>query len=423
MGPLPQHDPLSEIAVWASVPKTPVQSAAPITLADFDLGNFIAAHLNVRRGPLPWDGRGEKWELEVCPFNTDHTGGCAVVTRGHDGTIGFKCHHNGCADKHWRDLRVRFEGSRSVAAQMNPSMSRLRVEDLPNIWDLDAPDVRYMIEPELPEGAVVAITGDSGCGKSTLVSHWAGVAMNAGRSVLVLDRENPVSMVRDRLMRLGISRNELLFYWGGWLGEEAPQPSDAVVLAWVGKCSPKPLVIVDSLVAFQPGNENDAVETRRWMHQCRRVANTGATVAVIHHSGRSESNQDYRGSSDFKAAIDQGFVVTNLGTPGRLGTLKLRCFKSRLGFAGEVVYQCTGGRLSRVQNRGGNDESRFRELLRAHPGITTSEFERLATEGKLGRNLARNWLTEQFNLGAVNRESVGKNGFRYFLTRGGEQGN
>src|SRR5262249_10497770 len=72
----------------------------------FNLEEWIQRHdLKVRRGPLPWNGRGEKWELDRCPFNADHTGGCAVITRGYDGKLGFKCQHNSCAGKGWRELR------------------------------------------------------------------------------------------------------------------------------------------------------------------------------------------------------------------------------------------------------------------------------------------------------------------------------
>lgn len=75
--------------------RTP-RSASGKAGGEFQLVAWIARHgLNVKRGPVEWEGHGDKWELEVCPFNPEHTGGCAVITRGHDnGALGFKCHHN-----------------------------------------------------------------------------------------------------------------------------------------------------------------------------------------------------------------------------------------------------------------------------------------------------------------------------------------
>ncbi len=75
-----------------------------------------------------------------------------------------------------------------------------RVIDLPSVRDCGAAEIEYLREPELPRGAVVALTGDSGSGKSTLVTAWA---RDVVVPVLFLDRENPVSVFIDRLDRLG----------------------------------------------------------------------------------------------------------------------------------------------------------------------------------------------------------------------------
>ena len=73
------RNPVQEVVDWASEAREP-EVVAPMNGATFNLESFIQRHLVVRRGPLPWDRRGRKWELETCPFNAEHTGGCAVVT-------------------------------------------------------------------------------------------------------------------------------------------------------------------------------------------------------------------------------------------------------------------------------------------------------------------------------------------------------
>ena len=57
------RNPLLDVASWASEPTRP-EVAAPVNGTGFNLESFIARHLVVRRGPLPWDSRGPKWELE-----------------------------------------------------------------------------------------------------------------------------------------------------------------------------------------------------------------------------------------------------------------------------------------------------------------------------------------------------------------------
>jgi hypothetical protein len=64
------------------------------------------------------------------------------------------------------------------------------------------------------------------------------------------------------------------------------------------------------------------------MSQLRRLADMGAAVIVLHHSGKGESARDYRGSSDIKAAIDVGYLLTNMGDGG-LDRLRLKAFKTR----------------------------------------------------------------------------------------------
>jgi hypothetical protein len=247
------------------------------------------------------------------------------------------------------------------------------ITDIPAVRDCGQHAIEYLRKPELPRGAVIGLTGDSGSGKSTLALAWAGEVAAAGTPVLVLDRENPISVVAERLERLGITDGALLRYWGGWLAEPPPQPNDPAVLDWVKSCEPRPLMIVDSMVAFHGGDENDAGETRAFMQQCRTVADLGGTVVVVHHDGKADTSKDYRGSSDFKASLDEGFHITNLpGPDGRLGTLCLRCYKSRFGFAGELLYRYNASQFVRDQDPSAPSQTiseRLTELLRTNPGM------------------------------------------------------
>src|SRR5260370_24861246 len=83
------------------------------------------------------------------------------------------------------------------------------VADLPSVRDRSFDSVRYLIEPELPEGAVVALTGDSESGKSSLATAWARELSARGSQALVLDRDNPLQVIRDRFDRLHIVENTI----------------------------------------------------------------------------------------------------------------------------------------------------------------------------------------------------------------------
>jgi putative DNA primase/helicase len=114
-----RRNPIEEVVSWVPA-STAAKVAEPVNGTGFNLESFIARNLAVRRGPLAWDGRGRKWELEICPFNAEHTGGCAVVTERSNGQFGFKCQHNGCRDKHWRDVRELFDGPRPEGQHPGP---------------------------------------------------------------------------------------------------------------------------------------------------------------------------------------------------------------------------------------------------------------------------------------------------------------
>jgi KaiC/GvpD/RAD55 family RecA-like ATPase len=291
------------------------------------------------------------------------------------------------------------------------------IAGIPPIRDCGKDAIEYLHYPELPRGAVVALTGDSGSGKSTLASAWAG-EVAAGTPVLVLDRENPIMVVAERLERLRITDGGLLRFWGGWLPEPAPQPNDPAVVEWVKTCDPRPLIVVDSMIAFHGGDENDAAETRAFMQQSRTLADLGATVLVLHHDGKAETAKEYRGSSDFKAAVDAAFHVSNFGADGRLDTLRLHCFKSRFGFFGDVVYHYADGRFIRDEDKNAAARTvteQLTELLGSNPGISAVEFERLAGDRNLGRNRARTFLDGGIASGDIRCEKGPHNTRRHHL--------
>ncbi|MFA6561192.1 MAG: phage/plasmid primase, P4 family [Verrucomicrobiia bacterium] len=96
---------------------------------------FIDRHLvECKPGPaMPYDG-GFKWVLGSCPFNSDHNNRSAVIVIKQDGTLGFKCHHDGCKGNNWRALRARFEPKSGTQDDHEGSM----VLDVPGDEDLVA---------------------------------------------------------------------------------------------------------------------------------------------------------------------------------------------------------------------------------------------------------------------------------------------
>jgi energy-coupling factor transporter ATP-binding protein EcfA2 len=311
-----------------------------------------------------------------------------------------------------------------------PADVRVVIDDIPSVRTFADQRITYVVPPIIPDAGITGLTGDSGCGKSTLSTYLAGLVASGGasftgqqceqRQVLYLDRENPAAVVYERLCRLGVEDGGTFKYWGGWLPCEAPAPGSPAVIDWATHCNPKPLIIVDSLIAFIEGDENSSTEIRAFMHQLRQLANLGCPVIVLHHVGKGETSREYRGSSDFKASLDIGLSLTNLGDGAKLGRLRLKAFKTRFLLADDdLILHYRDGRFEADERPNAVSRTvteQLTALLRAHPGAMTGEFEGLAVAKGLGRDRARQFLEDGIRIRYIRAEAYGNRGKRHFLT-------
>jgi RecA/RadA recombinase len=74
----------------------------------FDLQAWLTEHNVPIRETISMGG-GTKYVLECCPFNSAHDKKDAAVFQLSDGSFGFKCFHNSCSDKHWKEFRLHYE--------------------------------------------------------------------------------------------------------------------------------------------------------------------------------------------------------------------------------------------------------------------------------------------------------------------------
>ena len=105
----PQNVPkalLQRLAANAPVKSTPPSGQR--TRGAFDLQTWLTEH-NVPVRDKVVSGGTVKYILDCCPFNSDHRNKDAAVFEQADGSVGFKCFHASCADKHWREFRLHYE--------------------------------------------------------------------------------------------------------------------------------------------------------------------------------------------------------------------------------------------------------------------------------------------------------------------------
>jgi hypothetical protein len=238
------------------------------------------------------------------------------------------------------------------------------------------------------------------------------------REVVILDGgENALPVVQERYRRLGIEDGRGLRHYGTWLGDVLP-PGSTPMIEYVRDTDPKPMLVVDSLIAFLTADENDSGVVRGFMRQCRLLASLGACVVIIHHSGKADSAKKYRGSSDIKAAVDVAFEVEAVGNPMRLQGIVLKAFKSRFATRQTIPLRFDGCRFHADEQPDGRPtaesvEEQLQHLLIAHPGIQTSVFESLAGSKGLGRDRARRFLSAGRRQGLIKFQIGLKNAQRH----------
>jgi len=275
------------------------------------------------------------------------------------------------------------------------------ISDLPCLSSMPHNPIDYVMEGVIAYGAITLFVGPSGCGKTTLLTAMSGAISQgqpfAGLStkqapVLHLDRENGQAVVQERLRRVHVRTSPMYRIWGGWAGNGPPHVDAEILERYVRECNPKPVIIIDSLVAFHPGNENDARETRAYFNVLRRLVSLGAAVILIHHNGKAESAQKYRGSSDIEAAADIAYSVkNNAGT--RLDKVQIEPFKARFTVIDELTLQYVDGVFSSTDERIlSSADHKLEELLKANPGITGPACELKARDIDVTRTAAHKFL-------------------------------
>lgn len=153
-------------------------------------------------------------------------------------------------------------------------------------------------------GAVMYIVGEGGIGVPRRVKAWENVHGMKVNNLALVNR--PVFPVR---------REEVL---------EVVKAARAIQAK---KGEPVQLIVIDTLARCFGGNdENDARDMGAFIEGCDTIKReTGATVLVVHHSGKDDS-KGARGSSSFRAALDAEF---NVRREGDGGAIILTCTKMK----------------------------------------------------------------------------------------------
>lgn len=199
--------------------------------------------------------------------------------------------------------------------------------------------LRWIVRDVVPHGALVMVYGASGAGKSFVVldlacavarhlEDWRGKRVHGGRVLYVVAegahgfrrrleahaRENDIDLAEVDLMVLPAAPN--------FTSKTAvTQLIDAAKAA-----GPFCMIVIDTLARVALGaDENDATDMGIVLANAEAVGRaTGATILLIHHSGK-DAGKGARGTSAIRAAVDAELEVVRADNDDRsMAVTKMR---------------------------------------------------------------------------------------------------
>jgi hypothetical protein len=193
----------------------------------------------------------------------------------------------------------------------------------------------WHVKGVLPKAELAVVFGASGSGKSFFVfdlvaaiatgTMWQGRKTTKGRAVFVL--AEGATGFRNRL--LAYARTHDGSFPGVRIIGAAPNllgEHDHLLLAHeIETGGGADLIVIDTLAASSPGaDENAAKDMGKVIEHCKALhKGTGATVLLIHHSGKDES-KGARGWSGLRAAADAEIEVNRTGDNRSATVTKLK---------------------------------------------------------------------------------------------------
>jgi AAA domain len=204
-----------------------------------------------------------------------------------------------------------------------------------SLMELD--DDEYRIEGVLPKAGLIALYGPSGCGKSYVALDMAGsIARGAPWAGIPTEKRKVAYIVaegegdfRKRIKAYMMHRNDPGDNYTIHVLEAAPNlgsPNDVRELVrGLQACGHLDIIFVDTLARTMQGlDENSAKDMGLVVSNCGTIhKETGATMVLIHHSGKNAGN-GMRGSSALRAAADAELEFVRNGPTTTMTVTKMK---------------------------------------------------------------------------------------------------
>lgn len=227
--------------------KKPQQRTYTEQHINFDLRDFIAKH-NIRVKKESRFNGGTRFVLEECLFDSNHKSPDSAILLRDNGVICYKCFHNSCQGKGWKDVRLMFEPdaydkqdkTRTIFAEKEKPKQEQEEKPTPDDTFLSLKDIEVQDRSKIvsiPTGfteldkKIIGMnkgdfsiwSGGNGSGKSTVLSQLALETIDRGFKVAIFSGELSASRMKLWLHLQAAGRQYALkskFGDAYWIGKE-----------------------------------------------------------------------------------------------------------------------------------------------------------------------------------------------------------
>jgi RecA-family ATPase len=214
-----------------------------------------------------------------------------------------------------------------MASQVTKGHYMTSILTIGELLNMEFPEQKWVVDKLVPAAALTLYTGTQGSYKSWSLLHMAlsiaegkpvfGHFKTEKSGILIVDNEDKLWQLQDRLNKLGASSNISVYFSKD---RDFNINDNEMVEDLLRECETKKIkvMVMDSLRRIHSGEENSSKEMSAVFRQIDKFIDKGIAVIVTQHlrkeGGNSSSiSQAVRGSSDIMAAPDSHLSLKRKG--------------------------------------------------------------------------------------------------------------
>lgn len=265
----------------------------------------------------------------------------------------------------------------------------------------DAENTEWLIDDALIKGNITTIVGAPNVGKSAFSFACTNRLFKYEKinKLLYFDADNPISYVKDRILKLINDYGEdKIKYYNGLNSSPKEMNEILSMLSTVKGGGEKVLIVIDSLKFFLNGSMNEDKIVSPFYDTLKTVRDRfKATIIVLHHTRKSKDDEGkltYNGSQSVESSTDNMIMLTK----DKIYHKKSRSDKSGIGFAFSLNFSSMDFTITETDDEIENEDNDKNDVCEEIKKFLLSNGESNTTQiinglkGICGTNKVQNTL-------------------------------